>query len=755
MTPPQPTDSPRYRHDIDGLRAIAVLLVVVYHVWLGRVSGGVDAFLIISAFLLTDSLLRRLERTGQVRPIRQWIRNFKRLLPAAAIVILTTAIVGFTVLPASAMESLWRHTFASIFYVENWLLASESVDYYANNAVASPLQHFWSLSVQGQVFILWPMLFLVVALATRFFGRKRVRTIALIVFGVVFTGSLIYSIIITQTNQEFAYFNTAARLWEFAAGSILAIVIPWINLGVIPRAVLGWVGIVALLTCGLVLDVQGGFPGYLALWPVLSVVAIIIAGSQANRRYGPAVFLEAAPVLFLGRAAYALYLVHWPLLIYTLFWLQVTELSFLQGLALIGVAILLALLLTFTVDAPLRRLAWIQRSTWRGVLVIVVSILMVVVPTIGMQQATQRQVALQMAEVQRAEQAAQEAAQEESVAVQDLRNPGAAVLSESWEDDIELDAPTRPLAAEVPTQWGTLPRDCSDGSLMDLPQSIEICFDNDNEDAERTILVVGNSHAQQMLAPIGAIADAQGWHAISLLYAACAFGLREVDEERGIFYSQKCRDWNEDILDLAEKIKPDAVITIGTETIPADMTMRSKSGASSDVDGEATPELSYTGSRGSREHVLEGAERSIERLERAGIPVILIRDNPRFTENAYVCAEQFADLDPATGSDRSCTIPRSEAYLPTNPADALASDTTAMVDLSDLYCPGDECPAVIGNTFVYIDDNHLSLVYALTLAPMLEAYLSAALQQFEASETPDRSEDSKSSSGSNAQDEKR
>lgn len=754
MTPPQPTDSLHYRHDIDGLRAVAVLLVVVYHVWLGRVSGGVDAFLIISAFLLTDSLLRQLERTGQVRPIRQWIRNFKRLLPAAAIVILATAIVGFAVLPASAMESLWRHTLASIFYVENWLLASESVDYYANNAVASPLQHFWSLSVQGQVFILWPILFLVIALATKFFGRKRVRTIALIVFGVVFASSLVYSIIITQANQELAYFNTAARLWEFAAGSILAIVIPWISLGVIPRAVLGWVGVVALLTCGLVLDVQSGFPGYLALWPVLSVAAIIIAGSQPNRRYGPAVFLEAAPVLFLGRVAYALYLVHWPLLIYTLFLLQVTELSFLQGLALIGVAILLALLLTLTVDAPLRRLAWIQRSTWRGVLVIVVSVLLVVVPTIGMQQATQRQVAQQLEEVQRATQEAQEAAKEEAAAVQDLRNPGAAVLSGSWEDDIELDAPMRPLAAEVPTQWGTLPRDCSDGSLMDLPKSIEICFDNDTKDAERTILVVGNSHAQQMLAPIGAIADAQGWHAISFLYAACAFGLREVDEDRGIFYSQQCRDWNEDVLDLAEKIQPDAVITVGTETIPADMTMRSESGDGTDADGKETPELSYTGSRGSREHVLEGVERSIERLERAGIPVILIRDNPRFTENAYVCAEQFADLDPVTGSDRSCTIPRIEAYLTTNPADALASDTTAVVDLSDLYCPGDECPAVIGNTFVYIDDNHLSLVYGLTLATMLEPHLTAALEQFDGSGTG-RSKDPQTSKTSNAPDETR
>jgi hypothetical protein len=336
-----------------------------------------------------------------------------------------------------------------------------------------------------------------------------------------------------------------------------------------------------------------------------------------------------------------------------------------------------------------------------------------------MQQVTQRQVAQQLQEVEDA-----------PVEVHDLRNPGAAVLFDDWEGNIDFEAATRPLAAEVPTQWGTLPRDCSDGSLMDLPPSVEICFDNETPDAERTLLVIGNSHAQQMLAPIGAIAEAQGWQAISFLYAACAFGLREVDEERGIFYSQQCRDWNEDVLDLAERIDPDAVITIGTETVPAER--RTATGSADDgASGVgAGSELSPTGSNGTREHVLDGVDRSIDRLARAGIPVILIRDNPRFVENAYLCAEQFADLDPVTGSDRACIVSRSDAYAVTNPAAAVASDTTAIIDLSDYFCPGSQCPAVIGNTYVYIDDNHLSLVYASTLAPVIEERIVTALGRF-------------------------
>ena len=699
-----PVTAPRYRDDIDGLRAVAVVLVVVYHVWLGRVSGGVDAFLMISAFLLTGSLMRRLELSGKVHVTSQWIRNFKRMLPAAAIVISATLAIGLAVLPASTHAGLWRHAWASVLYFENWLLAAEAADYYADHSLASPLQHFWSLSVQGQVFILWPLLFMIVAVVTRLRRggknetgtgtRATPRRIALTVFGAIFAVSLVYSIIITATDQSYSYFNTAARLWEFAAGSILALVIHRITLPVVARAVLGWLGLVALVTCGLVLDVQRGFPGLLALWPVLSVAAIIVSGSGDNRRYGPAILLEARPVLTLGTSSYALYLVHWPALVFILVLRNGEPLNFVEGLIVILGSIAVARVLTVLVDLPLRRMQWINGSNWRGLGVIAVSIALVASVVVPTQVSADRTAAAELRAIAAAE------AQQLT-----FRNPGAAVLFEDWDDRIATGAPIRPLVSEVPNQWGTLSHDCSDGSVVDLPRRVDICFDNgvDESDAERTLVIVGDSHAQQLLAPIGAIANRQGWRVVALLRGACALGIRKIEPSLGGYYSRECRDWNTAVTGVIIDLDPDAIVTIGTRTRAANE--------------------SSAPNAGEREAVPDGLEASVDALAKHGIPTILIRDNPRFTFNVYQCVEQAGD------PGEKCRIAKRQALALSNPLDEVSAPDVATLDFSQYYCPHD-CPAVIGNVAVYIDENHLSTLYLTTLAPVIERELVGALDRF-------------------------
>ncbi|MEJ6489805.1 acyltransferase family protein [Leucobacter sp. USCH14] len=692
---------PRYRDDIDGLRAIAVLLVVVYHVWLGRVSGGVDAFLMISAFLLTGALMRRLESTGRVRPASQWVRNFKRMMPAAAIIIAATVVIGAQLLPGSTHEALWRHAWASISYTENWLLASEAADYYADQSQASPLQHFWSLSVQGQVFILWPVLFVLIALvarATR--GRIPARTIAITAFGAVFAVSLTFSILVTSADQTLAYFNTGARLWEFAAGSILALVIHRVSLPVVARAVVGWAGLAALIACGLVLDVQGGFPGFLALWPVLSVAAVIVSGNGEDRRYGPAMLLEKPLVLALGKSSYALYLVHWPALVFILIARDGEPLNFVEGLIVILGAIVVARLLTGVVDAPLRRLAWIDRANWRGFGVIALSVALVAGAIVPAQAEARRQL--------EAEQRAIAQAEEQRV----YRNPGARVLFDDWNGRDVPGAPLRPFPSEVSDQWGTLSRNCGDGSVVEIPASVPACLDNEigADEAERTIIVVGDSHAQQMLAPLDTIAERENWRLVSFLLGACAFGLRDVDEDRGGYYRQECRDWNEDVIALIEEIEPDAVVTIGTRTEAADAESPRSAG-----EGESVP---------------EGLERTVDRLGRRGIPTVLIRDNPRFTYNVYQCVEEAADDE----AQADCGIDPRQTLARANPLDDLESPHVAVLDFSDSYCP-DRCPAVIGNVVVYIDKNHLSTFYLDTLEPVISRELIAELERLDELET--------------------
>ncbi|WP_076624012.1 acyltransferase family protein [Leucobacter chironomi] len=677
--------APRYRKDIDGLRAVAVLLVVVYHVWLDRVSGGVDAFLMISAFFLTGSFVRRLEAGKPLAIVSQWIRTFKRLLPAAAVVIAATVIAATFIMPASGHPDLWRHAWASLFYYENWALAAESVDYYADTSLASPLQHFWSLSVQGQVFLLWPLLFAVIAFLRWALGRRSVRAVALVCFAAVFTASLAYSIVTTQEHQESAYFNTGARVWEFAAGSILAIVLPWIRLPRLLGAIIGWLGLAALLACGMVLDVQGGFPGYLALWPVLAVAAIILAGSPEEKGFGPAILLETKPVLALGRDAYALYLVHWPILVLTLIARRGEPLGFFEGLALILVSMVLARLLTWLVDARVRRLAWANSNNFRGALVILLSILLVAVPVISFQASS----AAQVAEL---------TADEDGGPDLSKTNPGALVLQRGWNGEIDPDAPRRPLPQEIETQWGGLPESCDDGELPPLPEGLPLCWQNSMHSPSRTIVLFGNSHMQQWLPPIARIAEQERWHLVFLGYAACAFGLRDVveGEDADIFHSPECRQWNESVLTFVEEVQPDVVMTIGAATVPTD----------EDADEN----------QGALEHVLEGAETSIERLQEMDIPIILIRDNPRFTFDNFVCVEQAE-------APEDCDVARSRALAPENPANALLRAGVSLVDVNDFICPGDTCPAVIGNVNVYIDDNHLSIFYTKSLAPMLAEQL--------------------------------
>ncbi|MBT2596890.1 acyltransferase [Arthrobacter sp. ISL-72] len=211
---------------------------------------------------------------------------------------------------ASGSSALVEHAWASLFYLQNWAMAFGAANYQAAEAsTASPFQHFWSLSVQGQVFILWPILLLGTAAAARLTGIP-FRALATVMFGTIFAASLAFSIRETAAHQSFAYFDTRTRLWEFALGSLLALALPYLRPGMLPRIVLGWVGLAAILLCGAVIQVVNQFPGWAALIPTLGAAMVITAG-RTGHRLGADRVLTAGPVRKLGRISYALYLWHW------------------------------------------------------------------------------------------------------------------------------------------------------------------------------------------------------------------------------------------------------------------------------------------------------------------------------------------------------------------------------------------------------------------------------------------------------------
>ena len=648
-----------YRHDIDGLRAVAIMLVVVYHVWADRVSGGVDVFLMISAFFLTLTMSRRIGRADRLRTGSFLAGRFRRLVPAAAATIALILGASWILLSPTQWPTVWREGWASLFYVENWQLAFSGVDYYARQSeLPSPFQHFWSLSVQGQVFVLWPLIFLVGALLARW-TRRSAAAILAVLFGAVFVASLTYSIIWTRTDQIFAYFDTGARLWEFAAGSLLALALPYIR---VPRGLasaLGWTGLVAIIVCGAVLDVRGGFPGYLALWPVVATAFVVVGGIDGA---GPARLLASRPLRFVGRDAYALYLVHWPVLI---LWLTVTDTAragALDGAIIIALSVVLARLLTFAVERPLRLPRGESGTVGRNLAVIAMCVLPAIALTI-VWQVTVRVNA----------EAAQSQAHEYQGAADD-------------EVDKDDDVPLLPNAIDLDSEWVSLDERCTGRLQAPDPQLQETCTQTTGADsADRLVIVVGDSHAEQMMAALRPITDAEQWGVASLLRGGCSLERHAEGSEQGI----ECAQWQENAIAYIHDMHPDAVFTMVT---------------ASEVDGP-------------HERMLDGIADVTAGFADAGIRVIGVRDNPRFGIDMYECALADADCD----RDVSDMMP------PENPAAGLG-DWVTLVDFTPLLCPDGTCRAVIGNVAVYLDDNHLTEMFATTLSDELLAQLGGSIR---------------------------
>lgn len=667
-----------YRPELQGLRAVAIMMVVCYHIWFDRVSGGVDIFLLISAFLLTGSFARKLESGAPLSVPAYWIHAFKRLLPPAVVVIVLTVTAGFFILPPSGLQELSTQAFASLTYWQNWRLAFQGIDYYAaDQAAASPLQHFWSLSIQGQVFLLWPALFLCAAVLVRKL-RMPARPTLTVLFGTLTVASLAWSIHITATQQALAYFDTRARLWEFALGSLLALVLPTVERALryrtggpndpngarIPRVLLGWAGILAILACGWVVDIEGAFPGYIALWPLLAACAVIIAG-PTHTRWGVDRILSSRPLLWLGDISYALYLVHWPLLILSLVHLQLDRLDAIQGSAVVALSVVLGWLLTKFVDTPVRRSEWLRGRAWRGLAAIAAAVVIGLVPTITLNSYLNRSVP--------------EAGSPRYPGAHALL-PGAGPVPST-----PATTPFVPALDQVEQEWFWYSEPC------ELAVDVTIGCDQllpEGTEYSTLVLAYGNSHTQQQLAGFDDIATANGWQVKRPTYGGCGYSIDAAADP-----GSPCPEWNQRMRELITVERPAAVILTSTQ-----------------VDDL----------RSGEEEVTPGYEELAQFILDEGIDVIAIRDNPRFDQSIPEC---LFEGDPDSSE---CGTPREAIYAAVNPTPAVESASGAVVytvDLADQYCPGGQCAPIIGNVLVYFDDNHVSTSYGRTLGPFVQRTL--------------------------------
>jgi peptidoglycan/LPS O-acetylase OafA/YrhL len=300
--------------EIQGLRAVAVLAVLVYHVWPKIVPGGyvgVDVFFVISGYLITGSLLKEFEGTGGINIAGFYARRIRRLLPAATLVSLAIAL-SIPLFPQAQRADIANSLVASALYVQNWFLAAQAVDYLADDA-KGPMNHFWSLSVEEQYYILWPLILLpIVHLARRTALSPRAAFGWLV--GLIGLGSLAYSIWLTPLNPGVAYFATTTRAWELALGGTLAVAHVGKALSQPARVTLGLAGLGAIIIACLAYNDETSFPGYMALLPTLGAAAVIIS-NDAKSSWSVGSILNSRPFQYFGDISYSLYLWHWPIIV--------------------------------------------------------------------------------------------------------------------------------------------------------------------------------------------------------------------------------------------------------------------------------------------------------------------------------------------------------------------------------------------------------------------------------------------------------
>jgi len=309
-----------FRGDINGLRVLAIIPVVAFHAgFLGFGGGfvGVDVFYVISGFLITTNLLREVESTGKINVAQFWAKRVRRLVPASVLVVLVTLPAALWILSPLQWSNLGKAAGASLLYVSNFFFSQQSTDYFATDlGEPSPFLHTWSLGVEEQFYVLWPLLVIAAFIVARQRGVS-LRRVLLIMFSATIILSFVLALVWTSTAPSAAFYLLPARAWEFAAAGLLAL-LPGRHLGAVwIRSLAASVGVVVLLGTIILLPESAPFPGFAALLPVSATMLIIWGGRRADDETPPwpARLLSIAPMQWVGTLSYSWYLWHWPFIV--------------------------------------------------------------------------------------------------------------------------------------------------------------------------------------------------------------------------------------------------------------------------------------------------------------------------------------------------------------------------------------------------------------------------------------------------------
>lgn len=515
----------RFRPEIEGLRTVAALLVAIYHIWFNRVSGGVDVFFVISGFLITTSIISTINRTGEFKFLPYVTKLLKRLLPSVLFILGVVLVLSTFLLPASILGKTIREVVASMFFYQNWQLAVSSTDYLDATQMKSPVEHFWALSIQWQFYMIWFVLFSVILWMMNKYQIRSIKAVLNGLLGFLFVTSLAYSIYLTEVNQPWAYFITPTRVWEFALGSLLCVNLSAIRVPKWVATIIGWVGLIGLLTTGVLFNVSQMFPGYIALWPMTCALMIVLSGTQETR-FGLKRFLGSKPMVKLGGIAFGIYLWHWVLLEFYRYNVQQTP-GILVGALIIVASIGLSYLMTEWIEKPIRT-STVNRTAFKKLGALLTVNVLLIGSLLGLSYMEE---------------------QELKQAVSKNKYPGALAIEQT------LPVPKQDPFPSYANVFNDLPLVHTDGSNQGLQKTeAKVGEYGKTKDYKATIALVGSSHSEQWFGALHEAIKGTDIRLLNLTRSGTRFSTGyEPDSLKGI--------WNQNVLNYLKDADVDLIIS--------------------------------------------------------------------------------------------------------------------------------------------------------------------------------------------------
>ncbi len=691
----------QFRSDIEGLRAVAVIAVVFFHAGVPGVGGGyigVDVFFVVSGFLITGLLWREASTTGAVGLATFYGARARRLLPAAVTVLVATCVASVVLLPPLQARSVVGDGIASALYAGNYRFAIQGTDYLTADAPPSPLQHYWSLGVEEQFYLLWPALIIgtawLLARLARRTGVGASRSVApyVLVLGVLATVSFMVSLAWTDTWPSWAYFSLPTRAWELAVGGLIALTATaWRHLPGPSAAVVGWGGLALIVVTCTQIGEETPYPGTTALLPVLGTALVIGAGC-ATTELGVGRVLSKPAMRAIGRLSYSWYLWHWPVLLLAPA-LVGQPLGLAGRLAMVVVSFVLAILTLHLVENPVRFATSLTASAQRSLvaggvltaLAVAACLVLLMVSPVPVGQGTA---------------AAPVAIGPAAPAVgapppMSVRDQVLAAVAKS--------AAGGPVPANLTPALNVIARPdvFVNGCVLSWRDVAQPDCVSGDAAAPTTVALVGDSHAAMWQPALEPYAQERHWRLETMSKVLCPFlDLPTNSPYLGRKFTE-CEQWRGSVMARLFKEKPQVIVLDMSRRYGADFGFTSYDQA-----------------------WLDRLTLVVKTLRRTGAKVLVASQVPDPHGTVPTCVSAHMDNAIACAPSRADGL--NDAGMAAESA-ATAAGGGQYMNLSELFCTAARCPVIVGNTLVFRDDNHITTEYAQVLAPLLTEMIERAL----------------------------